>query len=472
MQVLLYIFNKRENSTKCPLPSEAEQTLDMQLKEETSFLTPTLLISPEGLSPAGQFSPTMYNYVMIPYWQRYYYVRDWRYVGGIWECDLTVDVLASFKYNIGETEAYILRSASFYDGNLSDAYYPAKTEKQITNVPVADAWYNVAPSGGTYVLGVINYQSTGRVGAVAYYAMNNEEFASTLQYLFSNDIYFDSSIEEISEGLFMAMFNPFQYIVSCMWFPIPPSAFGSVSTYVKVGYWDSRVRAIMVENLAEKTYVTATIPNHPQIDRGQYLNYAPYTRLTLYIPPFGEIPIDTSYLNKGNYLYSAVTIDHITGQATIRLSICSGPTNLNEFNIMTERTAQIGVSIQIAQYMYDNIGILESFGDVISNGVIGNIGSMVGSFVRGLEAAQMPQITTSGANGSFIEYMLQPALIAEHLILADENNTEFGRPLMATRKINTMSGYIQCGEDDHPFPCTQGEKTEINQYLKNGFFYE
>ena len=64
MQVLLYTFNKRENSTKCPLPSEAEQTLDMQLKEETSFLSPTLLISPEGLSPAGVFSPTMYNYVM------------------------------------------------------------------------------------------------------------------------------------------------------------------------------------------------------------------------------------------------------------------------------------------------------------------------------------------------------------------------------------------------------------------------
>ena len=275
----------------------------------------------------------------------------------------------------------------------------------------------------------------------------------------------------MGKGLYKSLFNPFQYIVSCLWFPFAVQAFGSTQTDVKVGYWSTGINGIMVSSLAEKTFVTATIPNHPQVSRGTYLNHAPYTRLTLYIPPFGSIPLDTNFREIGNYLYSAVLVDHITGQATIRVSISPSSSNLSEYNIMTEKSGMIGVPIQLAQIMPDYIGTVNSVGGTIGSILTGNIGGAISNVMSAIES-QMPKVSTSGANGSFIETLQYPQLICEFLKLTDEDNTEFGRPLCAIRTINTLSGYVQCGEDDHSFTATKSEADDINRNLKQGFFYE
>lgn len=468
MNVFLYNINKRVNSTKQPLPSEGK-SITVQLKEETSFLNPTLIIGKDIVS--GLFSPSSYNYVQIPYWQRYYFINDWKYKNGVWECYCSVDPLASFKYQIGDTQAYILRSSSTYDGSIIDTFYPAKTNISITRVNVASSWYAVAPSGGSYILGALNYQTGNKVGAVSYYALTASQFSSVMAYLFSDNIFNAENIYEIGEGLYKSLFDPFQYIVSCMWFPFSTSAFGSAQDTVKVGYWSTGVNGIIVSALAEKTYVTATIPDHPQINRGSYLNHSPYTRLTLYIPPFGAIPIDTNFIEIGHYLYSAVLIDHITGQATLRISISPSSYNLNEFNIITERTAMIGVPIQISQLMPDYVNTLTSLGNTLQSAFMGNILGVASGIMSAIES-QMPKVSTQGANGSFIECIQNPVLIAEHIRIAEENKAEYGRPLCSTMTIKSVPGYIQCGEDDHSFPCTKAEADIINQYMKNGFFYE
>lgn len=466
--MLAYFFkmDKRPNSTKQPALSQGHQ-VNVELKDETSFTNPTLKITNEVVS--GQFSPDIYNYIFIPYWQRYYFINDWVYMLGIWECTCIVDVLASFKAQIGNTNAFILRSSYENDGNIIDSLYPAKANTQIQTVNVASSWYAVAPSGGCYVVGIISKTSTNKVGAISYYALSSSEFGSLLAYLFSSAIY--SGITEISSDLFKSMFNPFQYITSCIWFPFSVTAFGSDYQNIEVGYWATQIRGTVVSALAEKTFVTATIPPHPQINRGVYLNFAPYTKITLYIPPFGAIPIETGYRTKGNYLYSAVLIDHITGQATIRVSICQDSQHLNEYNIMTERNGVIGVPIQLAQISTDYLSTLNNITGAVGNVLTGNIGSAISGIISAVET-QIPKVVTNGTNGSFIECIEQPVLMVEHLLLTDENNTEFGRPLYKNRTISTIPGYIQCGEDDHTFTGTRGENIEINQYLKNGFFYE
>ena len=470
MIINLYKFSKRPNSTKQPSTGDATRTTlnNVELKENTSFLTPTLLLSKGIISG---FNPVMFNYADIPIWQRYYYIKNWRWLNGIWEAELEIDVLASYKTEIGNTSAYIIRSASSYDTNIIDSFYPAKTNVSIQKINVASSWYNVAPSGGCYVIGCINNQIGARVGAITYYAVTISQLSSLLAYLFGDTIYTNSSIDEIGAGLFKAMFNPFQYIVSCTWFPFSLQSFGSTQEAIRIGYYTSTVNGIVVSSLAEKTFVTATIPNHPQITRGKYLNHAPYTRLTLYIPPFGSIPIDTNFREIGNYLYSAVLIDHITGQATIRVSISESSSSLDEYKIMTERTAMIGVPIQLAQILVDYAQTITSVSNGIQSLVTGNIGGLVSNVLSAVES-QMPQVTTAGANGSFIECVQNPVLIAEFLRLADEDRTEFGRPLHSVKQINTLSGYIQTGEGDHAFSGTETETQMINKFLTDGFFYE
>ena len=470
MVVKFYDFSKRVNSTKQPAPNSEALTLsNVDIKDECSFINPTLRIH-DRISNVV-FVPGMYNYVYIVLWLRYYFVRDWRYVNGAWEVDLTVDPMASYKTAIGNTNTYIERCSSTSDGSIIDTLYPAKTNVSISKIQTACAWYNVAPSGGTYVVGLINYATGNKVGAVSYYALTSAIFSQLMAFLFSNNIFNSSNITEMGEGLYKSIFNPFQYVVSCMWFPFDITAFGSNVEDIKVGYWSTGITANIVTALAEKTFVTATIPNHPQVSRGSYLNHEPYTKLTLYIPPFGSIPIDTNYIELGNYLYSAVLIDHITGQATIRVSISASSTSLDEYNIITERSGMMGIPIQLAQVMADYVNTVSSVGGAITSILSGNIGGIINSAMSAVES-QMPKVSTSGANGSFIECIQQPVLMVEHLLLTNEDNEEYGRPLCDKRTINTLSGYIKCGYVDKSFGGTEYERNTINQYLKDGFFYE
>lgn len=475
MQAIFYKFTKRQNSTKLPDVSTGT-TIQIQIKDECSFLTPNIIVS-KNIIP-GVFSPTAYNYVFIPYWQRYYFITDWKFINSAWECSLSVDVLASFKTEIGSTYSYIVRSASDYDGTISDNAYPCKTNVQITKVNAACAWYNVAPSGGAFILGLLNYQNSNKIGAVNYYALTISQLNSFMNYLFTNNIYRSESIYEVGEGLYKSMFNPFQYVVSCIWFPFDVTSFGNGTVIsMKVGYWDTGINATVVTNLSQKTFVTATIPNHPQINRGTYLNYAPYTKMCLYIPPFGSIPLDSNFRNLGNYLYCPVFVDHITGQATIRVSICQDSNHLDEYNIMCEKSGMIGVPIQISQLMPDYLGSVNSIAEGLSglgqilNRNLGGIGTLFTACFD-FNASQCPKVSTNGANGSFIETLQYPVLIMEFMRLVDENRSELGRPLYNTRFINTLSGFVQCGETDHKFSGTQSENEDINRYLQNGFFYE
>ena len=469
MNVELFKFTKRINSTAQPAPLSGT-SFTCELKDETSFINPILKFRPDYLT-SGLFSPSAYNYAYIAYWQRYYYITDWKYINGLWECYLTVDVMASFKSEIGSTSAYIIRSNSASNGNIIDSFYPAKSDVTIQKTNVACAWYNVAPSGGSYILGVINYENGNKIGALNYYALTTSQLSSILNYLFTDNIYNASSISEMGSGLYKSLFNPFQYIVSCLWFPFSTSAFGSSQADIKVGYWSTGVQGIIVSSLAEKTFVTATIPDHPQLSRGAYLNRAPYTKHTLYIPPFGCIPIDTNFISIGKYLYSAVLVDHITGQATIRVSLSPSANNLSEYNIMCERTGMIGVPIQLAQVLTDYVNTISSATDVISSAMSFNIAGVFKGLLSAVES-QMPKVSTSGANGSFIETLQYPQLISEFLNIVNENQTEFGRPLCDTRTISTLSGYIQCGEADHAFSGTRAENEEINRNMQAGFFYE
>lgn len=478
MNVTLYKFGKRENSTARPQESDGKY-FTCQLKDETSFVNPVLRFDPDALT-SGLFSPSAYNYAMIPYWQRYYYITDWTYKNGIWEASLVVDALASFRTEIGNTEAYIIRSATQYNGDIIDTFYPADTVCSIQKIQISSDIYHTTIPSGSFVVGVINNStSTNKMGAVIYYALSAQQMVNLMNYLFSSSIYSQSGVTDISEGLYKSLFDPFQYIVSCMWFPYAPSVFGTTTERITVGYWNTTVTDAVIVNYVVKEIGFKTnlaIPRHPQISRGAYLDHAPFTRLTAFYPPFGEIPIDTSFCQYGanNYLYGKMFIDHVTGIADCTLTITNGydtTTTADPYKYMTMRTAQVGVPIQISQVKSDYMAMLTSGAGAVSSLFSGNIAGLFGNIASAVQSS-MPKVSSLGANGSLVEIIEDPYLIVEHMQIVDENITEFGRPLCSTRKINTLSGYIQCGENDHKFTGTRTENEEINRYLKNGFFFE
>lgn len=472
MQVYMFAFEKRRNSTKQPVLSDGT-LFTVQLKEETSVEAPVLLFNPSSTGMPRPFNPSYFNYCFINQFFRYYFVSDWKWLNGIWECSLSLDVLASFKTAIGNETMYIERAAAEFNGNIIDKMYPAKTDVQITSATIATSWSNVAPSGGCYIVGIIDYQTTNHIGAISYYALDTTALNALLSFLFSNNIFQSSNITEIGEGLFKSLFNPFQYIVSCMWLPGAVSQYGTTQTTIKVGYWDTAISAYLVNAIVDVRFITGTIPDHPQISRGAYLNFEPYTRITLYCPPFGAIPINTTFTRTGHYLYSRVMIDPITGQATLRVDFRANTSAPYSAKSCFEKTAMFGVPIQLAQVLSDYSGAVSNLvGSVSSGSVVGAVMGVIGATVDSAIASQSPKVSTNGANGSFVNFAMNPELIVEHTLLADEDNADLGRPLMATRQINTLSGYIKCAEAHFSGACMASEKEEINAFLLSGFFYE
>ena len=94
MNIIFYQFAKRNNSTK--IVNTTGTTLTCQLKAETDMINPVLEIN--GVPAA--WNP-IWNYCYIAAFSRYYFINNWRWMNGIWACECAVDVLASWKTDIG-----------------------------------------------------------------------------------------------------------------------------------------------------------------------------------------------------------------------------------------------------------------------------------------------------------------------------------------------------------------------------------
>ena len=485
-------FRKRENSTKRP-SGTVDLSLNGYFREPCSVENPVFKI--ERLD--ADACPETYIYAIIPRLGRFYFVTDWVWVDGLWECHLQEDYLATWKTYIGATSAYIERSASEYNGAIIDRMYPATTNFNTEAVALTSGYNGVAPSGGCFVLGIINnanFSVSQAGGAVTYYAMTVSQMRDFMGYMLSDDFVdtagfpiISPAFQQLNHQTAKAFINPVQYVVSCLWFPVTVDQIAeSTASNIVLGYWDldhNVVQGHKVTAFAFTENIQGNIPIHPQAaTRGKYLNYFPYTRLSLHVPPFGTIPLDTSYCEIGSYLWARVYVDTITGKAQMRVRIQPDAQHETSGAIVAEASAMFGVPIQITQ-MTPNY--LDAFSSVVS--MAGNIASGVesgifgGGDMRALMSlgsvssaidSLMPQVRTQGVSGSFLQNIMPPMLTAQHFVVTDENNPEVGRPLCAERQINTLSGFIKCGEVSIDYPCFASEKQKIHNYLMTGFFYE
>ena len=84
----------------------------------------------------------------------------------------------------------------------------------------------------------------------------------------------------------------------------------------------------------------------------------------------------------------------------------------------------------------------------------------------------IPQMRTSGSNGSIADYYIIPRIVCQFITIAAEDNDRLGRPLCARRKINTLSGYLQTVDTELQIPATSGEIDMIKSYMEGGMHYD
>lgn len=461
-KVNLYTLSKRDNSTK--QPSSTPVAYDCVLKDGCSIFTPAIKLD-LGLSS----DPSVYNYAYIPAFGRYYFIEDWFFTDRLWIANMRVDVLATYKSQIGGSSLYVLRAAGDHDGDIIDTLYPAKTGCSYASDTKSNPWQS-----SCFIVGVVSADAA--FGSMEFYAMDAGELRSMCLALTDpatiiNSTY-DFDVTELSTGLQLSLVDPIQYVKSCIMLPVSKSDITNLGTgqTVKACRFDA--------GTGNKVYPTSRITNsysfaiqkHPDTNtRGNYVNSKPFTNITLTIPPWGCIDIDTSVTANATALVVEVEVDPISGKGVLVVKAN---------NIVLNRLeAQVGVPISLSSVTRDYIGAatsaLGAVGGAVS-GLMGNLGGFIGaaSGVGNAVESLMPRAQTIGTTGSFVSNHGDFRLDHQFFRPVPDDNTHNGRPLCKVKQLNTLSGYMLIQDGDVTIAGTASEDSKIRNYLETGFYYE
>ena len=471
--VNFYQFSKKENSTARPTGSPTPY--QCTIIDSSGIISPTIQLNMGLVS-----DPSNLNYCYIPNFGRYYYVREWIFANRLWTASLQVDVLATYRSEIGSANLYVLRAGNEYDGRVVDMLYPTKVNPTFARTTKETPWEMLG--SGTYIVGIVSRE--GVAGSVNYYALSTTGMQNLLSGLMDDVITTgnDFDLSEASKGLQLSLVDPIQYIKSAVFIPIPFGDYPGISTPGIVVYnWPIVVGSGQCKLLAtvSRTYTYEfALQKHPQTNsRGSYVNCAPYTVITLSFPPFGVIEIDPSAISGINTLDVSVKIDLFTGVGILR--VWAGDTLLNRIE------SQIGVPVQLSQVTRDYMG---AFNNIMSAGQ--NVANSIGSFMTGnigggvsgiigatagignAAASMVPRSNTVGSGGAFAQLYENPRLDFQFFEIVDDDPTHNGRPLCKVRTPATLGGYMIIQDGDVSTTGTLEENREIKRYLETGFYYE
>ena len=462
-KVNLYTLSKRDNSTKQPTGTGTEY--NCILKDGCGILNPTIKLD-LGLTS----DPSGYNYAYIASFERYYFIEEWYFEDALWTASMRVDVLATYKTEIGSSSLYVLRAAAANDGNIIDNKYPCKTGCSFASDTKTNPWNTT----GIFVVGIVTADAA--FGSMNYYVMTAAQLRSMCLALTDPttiiDSAYDFDLADASAGLQLSLVDPMQYIKTCIMLPVAASditnqdAAGTIDVYRWQAGTGSKIHPT---SRIYKTF-TFSIQNHPDTSsRGNYVNSKPYTNITLTIPPFGCIDIDSSVTCNASTLTVDVEVDPITGKGILVVT-CN--------NIVLNRIeAQIGVPISLSSVTRDYIGAASSalgaVGGLVS-GFSGNVGGFIGAAANIGNAVEslMPRSNTIGTTGAFVANHGAFRLDFQFFRPVSDDNTHNGRPLCAVRTLSTLSGYQLIQDGDVAINGTAAEDAKIRNYLENGFYYE
>lgn len=463
-KINLYTFTKDSNSTKQPTGSGTEF--------DCNILTPADITAPVCELSASDL--TAYNYAYIAAFHRYYFIEGITYDRGLWQLSLKCDVLATYKTEIGSQSLYVLRAASAYDGEIQDNFYPITGDIDYSSQSESNF------PGYTYDTGcyVLNIMGTASSGSSTLYQLTPANFRLLIAELYTSidGFQFGDMVKSVVQKFGG---NPTQLISGAMWFPMDFRDSGT-DMPITIGSWTSTnaVGKLITQPVKALPGFNPTIAAHPQVStRGRYLNLAPYSRYQLYIPTIGIIDLDTTQLMGINKIYVTRHVDAFTGSMTCIVE--TDPDSVADPNhYLAVVNGQWGVPVSLnGENNGGRIlgGLVSTAGAVAGAIATGGASAIIGAATAGIGtiAGAIGSAASSSSQGGAITAMLEPMrLDTTFFRVTGADNVHNGRPLMQTRTINTLSGFVMVQKGDVPIAGTQSEADEIRALLEGGFYYE
>lgn len=507
--VRLYNFSKKRNSTAVPASGATYSQYNCTNKGVLDILNPVIVLKFTNDAEADTSNFIHKNYAYIPSFGRYYYVTGWSNTGPLWEAQLEVDPLASYKAKIGNATLYVYRSSAAFDTSLADSLYPATSQLERYDTTLDKIWTigganaaGAAAGSGTYVLGILSNGWAGLPG-VQYYGFTADNLSTFMDYIFSDD-YFTHILTEFGAIEYpeaKVAINPLQYVTSARFYPIGYSTTGSGnyvlhgggSTFVAIGsqtITDSQVWAAAffdIPNTQQHFRVTrqtwTLVPvsgwfHSQSTARGDWLNKAPYSRVELFFPPYGIIELNPADIIGANSVAIHLDIDVWTGTGTLTVEVTRG----NLTRVVSRVTTQVGLDIPLCNIftgssetgdIRKNQAILNTAGSAFSlnlSGTFQGLRDIAGAYID----TYIPHLCSMGTqNGSVAPMGGTPKLMFTHQLMSADDNPGRGRPYCSLRQLSEIPGYIRADADELSIAGAMGpEVTAIREAVATGFYYE
>lgn len=493
MEIRIGTFYKEVNSTKSidvsGTTTPGFTNLEVQLKDDVSIHSPVIKIDVNVYDPS-------WNYAYIYIWNRFYFIRDAVINGSVWDVSLVEDVLATWKSAITSASCYVSRSAS----NGSD-FLPDSTWSHDTNIYTNYQDIDMTLDGtGIFLLYTASDDtSDGGIPGCSVYAVTSEELSDLMNYLFSS-AFFDSATGDISDtatkSLAKTFFNPFQYVLRCMWIPMPLNLIGhEASAPMHFGWWtaDDTDHGIQYNGCKVKSSTYITEKSFTLSSYDTWIDRDPsWTKFDLYLPGCGTVSIPSDYA--GQTLKLKMYVDLATGAVAYFLKNATD-------TLITSSMGQLGCDVQLSSLYKDfiNQGATGLIGNVIHSAVAGMqtglvhmmanytpdfsmslagdlhaAKDLVSGSVKGTQAAMQPTASSVGSNGvrSILQYEYHAYISISKYHRYEDIHTALGKVCNKILTLGNLSGYTEVVNPKVDINGTSEESAAINSFLTSGFYLE
>ena len=475
MLVNFYNFSKRENSTAQPPASALIKSTDCYLKDGCSILAPSIRL-------AWAADDMMPNYAQIPAWGRFYNITNIEYQGSAIIIDMAVDVLASYKDQIGASTQYVVRAASEKDDTMIDTLYPTS---MLPTVLRSNTPNTIFDSDGCFILGVAGGTGSNVTPAnargLSYYILDSTMMAAFANYAnswtaaddFLTD--FNNTIQVTADAAVRQLMRVYDYVKTCFWIPLSPDLIWNTALRKRIALGGFLCPLANGSGYEVKTFnVTArvasfTLPAHPDAATlGRWVNASTYSEHYVDVPFLGEITVPVGMLTAGNTIAVDVDISVLDGSAQFYVKAI--PSTGMEI-ILNRIETHIGVAVPINVIQSNILGTAGSIVGSVASAITGNFLGAASGIASAVQSAVPAPQTIGGLSGYHIsEYGAQ--LVSTFWRIPDTDNTNHGSPLCARRQISTLSGYVQTEGAALALAATEDEKSAILRQMDSGFFYE
>lgn len=436
MEITLYNFTKRRNSTKRPSNG---LSVNVNLKEGCSYYNPSFILNT---------NPTNYNYLSCK--NKFYYITDIINTrNGIWTISCEIDSLATWRDDIKSTSAFVLYSSSNYNTDLIDSRL-SSAKNTIINTSSANLSFIATPQP-MYIISYIGTHST------PYVAVTSKQLASLMSKMSENA--FAELFTDPNNAISKMLTDTGSCITSCIYNPCTIT--GAISEIIFPGDYNTGVVGYAV-NRDAKGSVSIPIP----WNFSDFRNRSQFTSLLLYLPAYGWLELNSDNFQGKSSINIDLTLDSVVGE------ICYIIKN------QARCVAQMGVPIQVSTVTQGNP--LGAIGNVVAGSISAFLGNYVGAGVSAFNAitsavgTNVGSVGGSGGNTSYISKQDITLVCISHNTNVEPSSlaSNYGRPCNKVISLSGLSGYVQTANANVNTSAPKQYKDEIDSLLNGGVYLE